>query len=121
MGKSVEFYLSKGFTLQMAEYFAKGRRTIVSVNPKQDFTLTLEFDNGERRVYDCKPFLEKGTVFESFMDYENFKRVYLDDSNCVSWDVDPDIDSNEVWNNKVDISSDVCYVDSVPVGGDNNA
>lgn len=116
MGKSIEFYLSKGFTLPMAEYFAKGRRAIVSVSPNEDFTLTLGFDNGEFRIYDCKPLLEEGTVFAPFMEYGNFKRVYLDDSNCVSWDIDPNIDSNEVWSNKVDISSDTCYVDSVPMG-----
>ena len=43
-----------------------------------------------------------------------FKRVYLDDNNCVSWDKNPQIDSEIEWNNKVDLSSDVCYVDSRP-------
>ena len=46
---------------------------------------------------------------------ENFRRVYLDESGSVSWDIDPNVDSNVVWNNKVDLCPDGCYIDSVPV------
>lgn len=35
-----------------ADYFARGRRTIRSVQPKPDFTLLLRFDNGECRRLD---------------------------------------------------------------------
>ena len=119
--KSVEFYLSKGFDRPMAEYFAGGRKKIVAVEAREDFTLLLTFDNGESRVYDCRPFLKPGTVFETFMTYANFARVYLDDSACVCWDIDPNIDSEVVWSNKVDLCPDTCYVDSVPVGGASNA
>lgn len=62
-----------------------------------------------------KPLLKQGTVFEPFLDYNNFKRVYLDDVRCVAWDIDPNVDSNVVWNNKVDLSADTCYVDSEPI------
>lgn len=112
MCKSVEYYLSKGFDRPMAEYFAAGRKKIVSVTPNKDFTLSILFDNSEIRIYDVKPLLVHGTVFETFIDYENFKRVYVDDCNCIAWDIDPNIDSNVVWNNKVDLSPDSCYVDS---------
>ncbi len=115
MKKDVNYYLSKGFDRSMAEYFASGRRSITAVKPNSDFTLTLDFDNGERRILDCKPFLKVGTVFAPFVQFENFKRVYLDDTHCVSWDIDPAVDSNIVWNNKVDLSPDSCYVDSVPM------
>ena len=116
MEKTVEYYLSKGFDLKMAEYFASGRKTITSVVPNNDFTLTLSFDNGEKRIFDVAPLIEKGTVFETFSDLENFKRVYIDEEHCVAWDINPEIDSNVVWNNKVDLCPDACYVDSVPVG-----
>ena len=122
MNKSVEYYLSKGFEKPMAEYFASGRKKITAVEACEDFTLLLSFDNGERRRYDCKPILKPGTVFEPFISYENFKRVYLDSDNCVSWDIDPNVDSNKVWSNKVDLCPDGCYVDSVPMGrGEANA
>ena len=115
MGKSVEYYLSKGLDIKMAEYFASGRKKITAVVPNDDFTLTLSFDNGEKRVFDVTPLLKEGTVFETFLNLEDFKRVYIDDTNCVAWDINPEIDSQIVWNNKVDISSDSCYIDSVPV------
>lgn len=115
MAKDTKYYLDKGFEPRMAKYFAGGRRIIVSVEANKDFTLTLIFDNGEKKLYDMKPLLKQGTVFEPFLDYENFKRVYLDDIHCVAWDIDPDVDSNIFWNNKVDLSSDTCYVDSVSI------
>ena len=115
MERNVEYYLSKGFDQRMAEYFVSGRRKIVSVVPNEDFTLTLTFDNGEKRRYDCKSLLRDDTVFSPFKEYSNFKRVYLDSACCVSWDIDPAVDSEIVWQNKVDLSSDTCYVDSVPI------
>ncbi len=115
MGKSIEYYLSKGFDKKMAEYFAAGRRKIIGVVPNDDFTLTLSFDNGEKRLYDVAPLLEHGTVFEKFADIEHFRRVYIDDEHCIAWDINPQIDSNTVWNNKVDLCPDSCYVYSVPL------
>ena len=117
MKRDVAFYLAKGFDKPMAEYFAAGRKRITAVTPNKDFTLTLSFDNGEQRLYDCKPLLQPNTVFAPFMQYENFKRVYLDAENCVAWDIDPTVDSDVVWNNKVSLSPDSCYVDSIPAPG----
>lgn len=119
--KSVAFYLSKGFDQKMAEYFASGRKKIVSAVPNDDFTLTIGFDNGEYRIYDCVPLLQPGTVFEPFRKLENFRRVYVDSAHCIAWDVDPNVDSEKVWSNKVDLCPDSCYVDSAPTGGVANA
>lgn len=117
MGKSVDYYLSRGYDQKMAEYFAAGRRRITEVVPNDNFTLTLTFDNGEKRLYNAAPILQTGTVFAPFRELENFRRVYLDESHSVSWDIDPTVDSNVVWNNKVDLCPDSCYVDSVPLNG----
>ena len=117
MGRDVEYYLAKGMSRKMAEYFAAGRRKIVSVEPNADFTLTLGFDNGEKRIYNVAPLIEENTVFAHFADLANFKRVYLDEDACVSWDIDPNVDSTVVWRNKVDLCPDTCYVDSTPVTG----
>lgn len=113
MGKSVEYYLSKGYDRKMAEYFASGRKHITKVVPRNDFTLLLSFDNGETRLYDAGPLLQAGTVFAPFREWDNFRRVYLDEDHSVCWDIDPNIDSNEVWNNKVDLCPDSCYVETV--------
>ncbi len=118
-GKKVQGYLKKGLDRKTAEYFASGRKHIVSVVANDDFSLRLRFDNGEVRVLDCKPMLEIGTVFAPFRDLLNFKRVYLDECQCVSWDIDPNVDSKEVWENKIDLCPDSCYMESVPVAGGN--
>lgn len=117
MGNTVEYYLSKGFDQVATEYFASGRKRPVSVQPNPDFTLSICFDNGETRLFDVKPLLEPNTVFESFRDWNNFKRVYLDDQKSICWDIDPNVDSEVVWNNKVDLCPDSCYMDSTPVLG----
>ncbi len=117
MRKSIEYYLSKGLDQATAAYFASGRKQIVNVHPNEDFTLTLSFDNGEIRMYDVKPDIQSGTVFEPLSDWNLFRRVYLDDSHCVSWDIDPNIDSDIVWNNKLDLCPDHCYINSTPVSG----
>ena len=104
MSQTVDFYLSKGFEPKMAKYFASGRKKIISVVANNDFTLLLTFDNSEKRIFDMKKKKKK-----------DFKRVYIDDSNCVCWDRNPNVDSEVDWNNKVDLSSDVCYVDSKPI------
>ena len=115
MERDMAYYLSKGFDEKYAEYFANGRKTITGVVPNADFTLTISFDNGEKRLYDASPLLKEGTVFAAFADPENFRRVYVDEQHCIAWDIDPAIDSNVVWSNKVDLSPDSCYVDSVPI------
>ncbi len=33
----------------------------------------------------------------------------------VSWDKNPNIDSEKVWSNKIDLSTDSLYVDSVKI------
>lgn len=115
MGQSVEYYLEKGLDRRTAEYFASGRKRIVGVVPNDDFTLTISFDNGEKRLYDASPLLKPKTVFETFMQLEHFKRVYVDDTHCIAWDIDPNVDSETVRSNKVDLCPDTCYLDSTPI------
>lgn len=111
--KPIEYYLKLGMDYKTAEYFHNGRKKLLGVTPREDFTLLLEFEDNDKRIFDMKSLLEAGTVFEPFMVYENFKRVYLDENNCVAWDINPNIDSSVVWNNKVDLSSDSCYINSI--------
>ena len=48
----------RGMDEKMAAYFAAGRRQIVQVTPRDDFTLVLRFDNGELRRLDVRPYLQ---------------------------------------------------------------
>lgn len=115
MKYTIAEYIAMGFDKTTAEYLTAGRRKLVSVKANENFTLDLTFDNGELRLFDCRPLLKSGTVFEHIANADVFSRVYLDDTNCVSWDIDPNIDSKKVWSNKIDISSDGCYLDSIPL------
>lgn len=54
MTRTVDYYLSKGFDRKTAEYFAGGKKRITGVIPNNDFTLTISFDNGEKRLYDVR-------------------------------------------------------------------
>lgn len=108
----VDEYVAKGFDRRTAEYFASGRKKILSVTPNENFTLILTFDNGEKRSFDMKRIIEDGTVFAFLSQPSNFMRVYLDEDGSVCWDIDPDVDSNVIWSNKVDLSPDSCYLDS---------
>ena len=115
MDKSIADHLAPGFSPQMAAYFAAGRRHITAVQPNDDFTLTLVFDNGETRLYNAAPLLEPHTVFAPLRDPAVFRRVYLDEAHAVAWDIDPTLDSSKHWNNKIDLCPDTCYVESVPI------
>ena len=116
MANTVEYYLSKGFDHKTAEYFAGGKKRIVGVVANNDFTLFIRFDYGDVRLYDARPLLQKGTVFEHIANIETFRRVYVDEQHCIAWDIDPSIDSTKVWSNKVDLCPDSCYIDSLPIG-----
>jgi len=115
MSRTVQYYLSKGLEPDAAEYFARGRRQLIGAVANRDFTLMLSFDNGEKRLYNAAPLLKPGTVFAPLADWSNFRRVYVDAQHCAAWDIDPTVDSDKVWSNKVDICSDACYMDSVPI------
>ena len=105
----------KGFDKKSAEYFAAGRKKITDVSANDDFTLTILFDNGEKRLLDARVALAGGNTADILTSKEAFKRVYLDDSRCISLDLDPSVDSSEVWENKIDLCPDSCYIDSVPI------
>lgn len=113
--KTVEQYLQMGFDQKMAEYFAGERRIITAVEALDNYCLLLTFDNDEKRILDLNDTIIDGTVFAFLKDYNNFKRVYLDNCHCVCWDKDPNVDSEIFWDNKVDICPDTCYVDSIRI------
>ena len=100
-------------TKQVKEYFDKGRRTIDQVTPNEDYTLTVTFDNGETRVYDMSENLFG--VFEILKDKGKFKEAFIDEFGNIAWERDKSVDSNKVWNNKIEICKDSVYIDSKPL------
>lgn len=115
MPNTTEYYISKGFDKATAEYFAGGRKRAINVFPRDDFTVIIKFDNGEERCLDVKPLFKSDAAFQHFLKLQDFQRVYIDSSHCVSWDIDPNCNSERSWNNKVDLDSDWCYMNSQPI------
>lgn len=115
MKRTVDYYLAIGCDRLAAEYYAGGRKRLTGVKANPDFTLTLTYEEREERIYDCKPLLDKGGVFVHLRKYENFARVFIE-YGAVCWDIDPNVDSNEVWNNRIDLCPDSCYIDSIAFG-----
>lgn len=74
---------------------------VKKVSPGKDFTLILVFDNGEQRIFDVKPYLDKG-VFRELKNPQFFNSVR------------PFLGSIQ-WKNGQDLCPDMLYLDSIPV------
>lgn len=112
MPKTYEYYISKGFDSKAAKYFATDRRKPIKVITKTDFKLSITFDNLETKILDIKKYIKEGTVYAPLKNINLFSRCYIDKDNSICWDKDEKIDSNIVWNNKIDIGADTCYLES---------
>ena len=73
--------------------------SVVGVKPLEDYRLCLTFENGEKRVFDMKPYLEKG-IFKELKDESLFRSVRIS------------FDSIE-WSNQADMDPEVLYQKSV--------
>jgi hypothetical protein len=71
---------------------------VKAVKPQKDYILALTFENGEERLFDMKPYLDFGPVFNALKDPEMFNsvRVYFD---TVSWANDADLDPEMLYPN----------------------
>jgi len=74
---------------------------VKSVEAKDDYCLFLTFENGEKRTFDLKPYLDKG-VFTRLRNVAVFKTVRV-----VSGSVE--------WHGEIDLSYDTLYMESKPV------
>ena len=76
--------------------------SVKEVKPLDGYKLLLTFENGEERIFDMKPYLEKG-IFKELKDKSLFNSVKIS------------YDSIE-WENEADIDPEMVYEDSVPYG-----
>ena len=74
---------------------------VTAVVPNDDYTLTLTFTNGEVRVYDMRPWLDKG-VFRDLQNIGYFRCVRLGGGSIQ-------------WPREQDVCPDMLYEESVPV------
>jgi hypothetical protein len=74
---------------------------VKSVKPQEDYYLLLTFENGEKRIFDLKPYLDK-PVFTRLKNIAQFKTAC-----AVSGSVE--------WKGEVDLSYDTLYLESKSV------
>jgi len=74
---------------------------VKAVKPNPDYTITLVFTNGEVRLFDVKPYLNKG-IFQELKDKGAFNSVR------------PLLGSVQ-WQNGQDFCPDTLYSESIPV------
>ena len=69
--------------------------SVTNVTPSDDYTLRIDFDNGERGTLDMKPYLDFG-VFRRLKDRNTFERVRVS-FDTVEWDSGIDLDPEFVY------------------------
>ena len=69
--------------------------SIKEVIARDDYTLSLVFENGENGVLDMKPILDFG-VFRRIKDWEKFKRVRIA-FDTIEWDCGVDLDPEYIY------------------------
>ena len=74
---------------------------IKGVIPQDNYLLLLTFENGEKRQFDMKPYLEIG-IFQKLKDLKLFKTVR------------PSFDSIE-WDNVADFDPEILYHKSIRI------
>ncbi|HNS22969.1 MAG TPA: DUF2442 domain-containing protein [Sedimentisphaerales bacterium] len=65
-------------------------QAVVSVQPNEDFSLAVVFEDGAKGVLDMTPFLNFG-VFKQIQDLDQFKRVRIA-FDTVEWECGVDLD-----------------------------
>lgn len=74
--------------------------TVCAVRPRDDFHLELQFSTGETRIFDARPYLQRG-AFTRLQDMRLFKQAHVAfDTVC--------------WPGDLDIAPETLYDRSVP-------
>lgn len=74
---------------------------IATVQPLENYELRLTFANGERRIFDVKPYLDKG-VFKRLRERGTFFGARV-------------VAGSVEWPGEIDLSYDTLYLESRPV------
>ncbi|RJP30606.1 MAG: DUF2442 domain-containing protein [Candidatus Omnitrophota bacterium] len=73
------------------------------IRPLEDFQLEVVFENGERRLFDAKPYLQHG-VFVRLQNRADFRAARV-------------VAGSVEWPGELDLSYDTLYLESLPIVG----
>ena len=73
---------------------------VKQVRPLEDYQLELIFENGERRIFDVKPYLKRG-IFVRLQNRATFQAVRV-------------VAGSVEWPGELDLSYDTLYLESQP-------
>ena len=73
---------------------------VKAVEPQADYKLLLTFENNEQGLFDMKPYLDFGPVFQALREPSMFNsvRVYFD---TVAWANEADLDPEILYPNSI--------------------
>lgn len=71
----------------------------LSVKPLNDYKLFIEFSNGEKRIFDVKPYII-GSWFGKLKDIDYFKTVHIS-YDTVEWADGQDIAPHELYDDSI--------------------
>jgi hypothetical protein len=75
--------------------------SVTKVSAASEYVLLIEFENGENKCLDMKPYLEFG-VFKRLKDPASFNRVRVA-FDTVEWDAGIDLDPEFVYQKSVEV------------------
>jgi hypothetical protein len=75
---------------------------IKEVRPQDNYMLLLTFENGEKRQFDMKPYLEMG-IFQELKDLRLFNTVKTS-FDSVEWENEADIDPETLYQNSIRVA-----------------
>lgn len=74
---------------------------VINAIPKNNFFLEIEFNTGEKRLFDARPYLDRG-IFQRLKDEHLFMQAYVAlDTVC--------------WPGDLDIAPETLYDRSIPI------
>lgn len=74
---------------------------VVRAYPLDDYRLDLVFENGERRIFDVKPYFQRG-IFSQLQNKATFQAVRV-------------VAGSVEWPGELDLSYDSLYIESQPM------
>ncbi len=69
--------------------------SVQQVKAREDYTLELTFEDGKRKLFDMKPYLDRG-IFQELRDLSLFKTARVSFSS-VAWANDADFDPEALY------------------------